>query len=105
MEKKMNSYSFPPFSFLPLQFVQPCNIYDASNLLVFDTTLDRDVLVRPDVDFHAVADGHVLRLRAAHVGQILAFVLREEPYRYFSSRRNSVRLARPLTRRRIRKEN
>ena len=30
MERKMNSYSFPPSSFLPLECVQPCNIYSGS---------------------------------------------------------------------------
>jgi uncharacterized protein YaiI (UPF0178 family) len=35
---------------------------DVAGLLIFQAAVDGDVLVRADVDLHAVADGHVLGL-------------------------------------------
>ena len=42
-----------------------------------------------DVDFHAVADGHVLGLGAADVGQVLGLVLGEQPDRAVGQRRQA----------------
>ena len=52
---------------------------DVADLLVFQAALDGDVLVGPDIHFHAIADGDVLGFRAADVGQVLVRIFREKP--------------------------
>ena len=62
---------------------------DVGDLLVLEPAGDGDVLIAADVHLHAVADRHVLRRRAADVGQVLVLVLGEEPHHAVGQRREA----------------